>query len=182
MSRIGKKPINIPAGVEVQINGDLVLVKGSKGTLNLKLHQKVKAEVRDSQIFVSVNDETIAKQKALWGLFRSLINNMIVGVTVGFEKKLEINGIGFKAALSGKKLILNVGFSHPVEFALPEGVNCVVEKNIVTLAGNDKQLVGETAACIRRIRKPEPYKGTGIKYIDEIIRRKAGKTATKGAE
>lgn len=107
---------------------------------------------------------------------------MVIGATVGFVRKLEVNGIGYKAAVSGRKLILNVGYSHPVEFALAEGVDCVVEKNIVTLSGRDKQMVGEMAACIRRIRKPEPYKGTGIKYIEEVIRRKAGKTAGKGAE
>ncbi|MFH0780111.1 MAG: 50S ribosomal protein L6 [Parcubacteria group bacterium] len=182
MSRIGKKPVDIPAGVEVKIDNDLVLVKGGKGALSLRLHPKVKAEARDGKIFVAINDESVAKQKALWGLYRSLINNLVIGVTRGFEKKLEVNGIGYKAAVFGRKLILNVGFSHPVEFALADGVNCSVEKNIITLSGSDKQLVGEMAACIRRIRKPEPYKGTGIKYLEEVIRRKAGKTAGKGAE
>ncbi|MEK7167828.1 MAG: 50S ribosomal protein L6, partial [Patescibacteria group bacterium] len=126
---------------------------------------------------LSIKDEKERKQKALWGLFGSLIRNMITGVTVGFTKQLEINGIGFNAAVNGKNLLLNVGFSHPVNFAIPEGIEIKVEKNLISVSGRDKQLVGEISAQIRKIKKPEPYKGKGIKYLNEHIIRKAGKTA-----
>lgn len=180
MSRIGKKPIDITDKVEVKIEGDLVTVKGPKGTLTQKIHPLVKVEIKDKEIFVLVENPTDCNENALWGLFRSLINNMVVGVTNGFEKKLEINGVGYKARVEGtKKLILNVGYSHPVDFELPAGITCQVENNQITLTGIDKQLVGETAANIRKIRKPEPYKGKGIKYADEVLRHKAGKTAAK---
>lgn len=181
MSRIGKKTIEIPDKVEIKLAGDMVIVKGPKGELTQVLHPVVHVNINDSQVNISVDDPTEHKQNALWGLFRSLINNMVVGVTRGFERKLEINGIGYKAVVRGKKLILNVGYSHPVEFELPAGIEATVEKNIITLAGSDKQVVGEVAANIRKIRKPEPYKGKGIKYVEEVLRRKAGKTATKGA-
>ena len=136
---------------------------------------------KEEYLQVSVPEAQVKSNRALWGLTRVLVANMIEGVTNGFEKKLEINGIGFKAEAKDKKLILNVGFSHPVEFELPEGTEAKVEKNVIIITGSDKQLVGNTAARIRNIKKPEPYKGKGIKYIDEIIRRKAGKVA-KGAE
>jgi len=180
MSRIGKKPIDIPEAVDVKQDNGFVVVKGKKGELKQELHSKVKVEIKDKQIIIVVNDPEETQQKALWGLFRSLINNMVLGVTEGFEKKLEINGVGYKAMVNGKNLILNVGYSHPVEFNIPVGIECSVEKNVIIIKGIDKQLVGEVAANIRKVRKPEPYKGKGIKYSDEIIRRKAGKTAGKG--
>lgn len=182
MSRIGKKPIEIPANVEIKLDGDLVVVKGPKGTLEQRIHPLVKVEVNEKEILVTVNKPENSEENALWGLFRSLIFNMVLGVTEGFEKKLEINGVGYKARVEGKgKLILNVGYSHQVDFAIDEGLECQVEGNIITISGIDKQSVGETAANIRKVRKPEPYKGKGIKYIDEIIRRKVGKAASKSA-
>ncbi len=184
MSRIGKKPIEIPAGIEISLSqdGKEVTAKGNKGELKVVLREKcVKAEKRENQIFVTVADPESKKQKAYWGLYRTLIANMLEGLTKGFEKKLEVNGVGYRVSLSGQKLILNVGFSHPVEFEVPAGIQAKVEGNIITLQGIDKQLVGQTAASIRKIRKPEPYKGKGIKYVGEEIRRKAGKTA-KGSE
>ena len=179
MSRIGKKPIEIPEAVEMKQDNNFVIVKGAKGELRQELHPKIKVEITDKQALVVVAHPGDTKEKALWGLFRSLINNMVVGVTEGFEKKLEINGVGYKATVTGSNIVLNVGYSHPVEFNIPEGITCVVEKNIITITGINKQLVGEVAANIRKIKKPEPYKGKGIKYIDEIIRRKVGKAAGK---
>ncbi|MFH1047574.1 MAG: 50S ribosomal protein L6 [Patescibacteria group bacterium] len=181
MSRVGKKPIDIPSGVEVKINGDQVSVKGPKGTLSLTTHPFVSAAVEDNQVRVKVRDEENVKQRALWGLSVRLISNLISGVTKGFDKKLEVNGVGYKVAMQGKVLKLDVGYSHPVEFTAPEGIEISVEKNVITITGIDKQRVGEVAAQIRRVRKPEPYKGKGIKYIDEVIQRKAGKAGKAGA-
>lgn len=181
MSRIGKKPIEIPNGIDVIIDNNIVSVKGSKGELSEKIHSMVKVEKKDNEIVVSISDESNKKQCALWGLSRTLISNMIEGLVNGFEKKLEVNGVGYKVMLSGKKLTLHVGYSHPVDFELPEGINGSVEGNVITITGINKQLVGEIAARIRKIRKPEPYKGKGVKYIDEVIIRKAGKAA-KSAE
>lgn len=180
MSRVGKKPIEIPQGIEVKINTNdfgvcVVNVKGSKGSLNVELPKGVSINQEEKNLVFSVSDPEDGAQKALWGLARSLVNNAVVGIHKGFSKELEINGVGFKAALQGKKLILNVGFSHQVEYALPEGINAEVEKNLIKISGIDKHLVGQTAAEIRAIKKPEPYKGKGIKYVDEQIRRKAGK-------
>jgi large subunit ribosomal protein L6 len=175
MSRIGKQLITIPAGVTVTLNGQHVSVKGPKGELSLDMHPRVIVTQADQSISVSVKDTDLQSDRALWGLTRMLIANMIIGVTTGFEKKLEINGVGFKAALSGKTLVLNLGFSHPINFPIPDGITIAVDKNVVSVSGIDKQLVGETAAVIRRYKKPEPYKGKGIKYSDEVIRRKAGK-------
>ncbi len=182
MSRVGKQLIDIPAGVEVKIENGQVKVKGPKGQLNEKLHPNVNAEVKEGKIQVKVQDETDKDQRALWGLFGSLIKNMILGVTVGFSKKLAISGVGFRAAVSGQKLNLNVGYSHPVEFAIPAGIEVKSENEIITVSGASKQLVGEVAAQIRRIKKVEPYKGKGIRYIDEHVRRKSGKTATAKTE
>jgi large subunit ribosomal protein L6 len=182
MSRVGKNPIIIPAGVEVKVATDSLRVKGPKGELVQQLHPNIKIEVKDQKVFVTVTDALNHKQNALWGLYRSLINNMVKGVTGGFEKKLEINGIGFKAQVSGQKLILNVGYSHPVNFDLPVGIAAAVEKNVITITGTDKQVVGEVAANIRKIKKPEPYLGKGIKYLEEVLRRKAGKAAGKTGE
>jgi len=179
MSRLGKLPIELGDGTQAKIEDGFIVVKGAKGELKTKLHNLVKVEVGDKEVKVSVDKTANKNERALWGLYRSLIMNMVTGVQEGFEKKLEINGVGFRAAASGRKITLNVGFSHPVEYDLPEGINASVEGNIITLSGIDKQLVGETAARIRKIRKPEPYKGKGIKYVDEVIVRKTGKTAAK---
>lgn len=179
MSRLGKLPIKLPEGTQAKIEEDFIIVKGAKGELKTKLNDLVKINIKDDEIEVNVTNPKEKKNKSFWGLYRSLINNMVIGVSEGFEKKLEINGVGYRAQVSGKKLTLNVGFSHPVDFNLPEGITAQVENNLITISGIDKQLVGEIAAQIRKIRKPEPYKGKGIKYIDEVIRRKEGKTAGK---
>lgn len=181
MSRIGTKPVVVPPCVEVVIDGRQVSVKGEKGNLNLTLPAAVSLTREGETIKLAVTHPDDKKERALWGTFRALLQNMIKGVTVGFSRSLEINGIGYRANVSGKKLVLELGFSHEIEFPLPEGVIASVEKNLVTLSGIDKQLVGETAARLRRLRPPEPYKGTGIKYTDEIVRRKAGKAGKVGA-
>ncbi len=179
MSRLGKLPIALPQNTQAKIEGGFVMIKGPKGELKEKLHPGVKVEITDADVKVSVADPTVKKNKALWGLYASLIKNMIAGVNQGFEKKLEVIGVGYRAAVSGNKIVLNVGYSHPVEYALLAGISGKVEGNVITLSGIDKQLIGETAAQIRKIRQPEPYKGKGIKYADEVIRRKAGKTSAK---
>jgi large subunit ribosomal protein L6 len=179
MSRIGKKVIEIPEKVEVKIVQDSVIVKGPKGELTQKIHPAVKIAIQDKEITLSVSDSENKKEKSLWGLFNRLINNMIIGVTKGYEKKLEVIGVGFKVAIQGQKLTLNVGFSHPVEYILPKGIASTVEKNVITLSGIDKQEIGEIAAQIRRIKKPEPYKGKGIRYAGEVVKKKVGKTAVK---
>lgn len=176
MSRIGKKPIEIPDKVEVKINGKEIRVKGPKGELIEFLPDQLEALVEENQIRIALRQRT-KNSPAFWGLFRSLIFNMIKGVSEGFEKKLEINGVGYRAFLEGEKLVLNIGFSHPIDIEIPEGVELKVEKNIITVSGIDKQLIGQVAAKIRSRKKPEPYKGKGIKYIDEVIRRKTGKKA-----
>jgi large subunit ribosomal protein L6 len=181
MSRIGKQPINLPGGVEVKIANDLIKIKGPKGELQQELHRDILLTQADGHLTVAVKDPEDKKQRSLWGLFQRLIDNMVKGVTEGFSKQLEINGVGYKVAASGANLNLNLGFSHPVVFALPKGIEAKVEKNIITISGADKQLVGQVAAEIRFLKKPEPYKGKGIKYVGEIVRRKAGKTATKAA-
>lgn len=180
MSRLGKMPIDLTAGVTAKIEDNHIVIKGAKGELSQELHKLVQVQINEKDIVVDVIDKTSKKEKAFWGLYRSLISNMVEGVSNGFEKKLEINGVGYKVALQGKKLVLNVGYSHPVEMELPEGITALVEGNVITISGFDKQLVGEVSAQIRKVRKPEPYKGKGIKYMDEIIIRKEGKTAAKG--
>ncbi|HNX10869.1 MAG TPA: 50S ribosomal protein L6 [bacterium] len=177
MSRLGKLPIELVAGVNLTLSGSLVKVKGPKGELSFELPKKVSLEITEKEAIVKVEDAEDVKQRALWGLCRNLINNMVLGVTVGFEKKMEIKGVGYRTQVSGQKLTLNLGFSHPIEFPLPAGISAVSDGNFLTIQGIDKQAVGEVAAQIRRLRLPEPYKGKGIKYIDEVIRRKAGKTA-----
>ena len=179
MSRLGKLPIEIPEGTQVKIENNFIKVKGPKGELSQELHHLVKVEVGDKEVKVSVADPDNKKEKAFWGLYRNLINNLVIGVNEGFSKQLEVNGVGYRVALSGNKLTLNVGYSNPVEYSLPEGTSAEVEKNVITIRGIDKQLVGEVAAQIRKVRKPEPYKGKGIKYLDETIIRKEGKTAAK---
>lgn len=182
MSRVGKLPIALPSGTQVKIENNFIIVKGPKGELKQELHNLVKVEIDEKEVKVAVEDQEDKRQRALWGLFRNLIKNMVVGVNEGYEKKLEIVGVGYRAVASGNKITLNVGYSHPVEFPLPQGISVKVEGNIISLNGIDKQLLGEMAAQIRRIRKPEPYKGKGIKYFGEIIKRKAGKAAAKGAK
>lgn len=175
MSRIGKLPITIPDGVTVTIDNRVVTVTGPKGTLTFTHHERATVTMADNVITVTVRQPNNQNDRALWGLTRMLVANMIIGVTTGYEKKLEINGVGFKAAVAGSTITFNLGFSHPIEFPIPDGLKVTVEKNVVAISGIDKQLVGETAATIRALKKPEPYKGKGIKYSDEIIRRKAGK-------
>jgi large subunit ribosomal protein L6 len=174
MSRVGKKPILIPEDVEVKIEGQEVTIKGPKGELQKKVRPEIKIEKKENKIILSPKIET-KKTNAFWGLFRSLLDNMIKGVKEGFEKKLEIEGLGFKATKEGENLILKVGFSHPVEIKAPEGISFSIEKNVITVSGIDKEKVTQVAAKIRKVRPPEPYKGTGIKYLGEKIRRKPGK-------
>ena len=179
MSRLGKLPIKIPTGTQVNLSNSFITVKGPKGELKQELSKKVKVEIKNDEIVLSINDINNKEEKSFWGLFRALINNMVTGVNDGYSKKLEIKGVGYKAAVVGNKLTLNLGFSHPVEFILPEEISALVEGSSITISGIDKQLVGELSAQIRKLRKPEPYKGKGIRYSDEIIRRKAGKAASK---
>ena len=191
MSRIGKKPIEIPEGVEVRAEGDKVKVKGPKGELEKEFSSEIKIELKEGKIFVSPQTETLQKNKfttgqakktkALWGLTRALISNLILGVTHGFEKKLEIEGLGYRALTEGEELTLQIGFTHPVKIKAPAGIKFLVEKNIITVLGTDKELVGQIAAKIRKVRPPEPYKGKGIRYAGEQIRRKAGKRAATAA-
>lgn len=177
MSRIGKKIISVPKGVEVKIDQGFVLVKGPKGELKEAIHSRVLIVSENNEVKIAVEDQELKSDKALWGLYGSMIKNMIAGVTVGFEKKLEINGVGYKAAVAGDKINLSLGFSHPVNFSLPSGITAALEKNVISVSGIDKRLVGETAARLRALKPPEPYKGKGIKYIDEVIVKKAGKAA-----
>ena len=181
MSRIGKKPILIPAGVAIKLDGQKVMAKGPKGELEYNVHPMVKIARNDGSLVLNIDNISNKQQKELWGTNRQLVNNIVVGVKDGYVKVLEINGVGYKAEVKGQQLILNVGYSHPVTFPLPEGVKAQVEKNVITLESIDKRLLGETAANIRKIRKPEPYKGKGIKYAEEIIKRKAGKQVKTAA-
>ena len=180
MSRIGKMPIAIPAGVTVEIaENNKVTVKGPKGTLERVLPSEMDIKMEGSEIVVSRPND-LKKMKSLHGLTRTLINNMVIGVTEGYEKKLEVNGVGYRAQKQGKKLVLSLGYSHPVEMEDPEGLETVLDgQNIIVVKGIDKEKVGQYAAEIRAKRAPEPYKGKGIKYADEVIRRKVGKTGKK---
>ncbi|MBQ1603417.1 MAG: 50S ribosomal protein L6 [Oscillospiraceae bacterium] len=180
MSRIGRMPVVIPAGVEVSIeDGNLITVKGPKGTLTQKLSPKMTISMEGNEVHVArPNDEK--ENRALHGLTRALLHNMVVGVTEGYKKELEINGVGYRAAKEGNKLILTIGYSHPVEVAEIPGISIEVPSaNKVVISGCDKQMVGQFAAEVREKRPPEPYKGKGIKYVDEVIRRKVGKTGAK---
>jgi large subunit ribosomal protein L6 len=184
MSRVGKKPIVLPASVEATINGQDVGIKGPKGELSCTIHPVVTIALTDTEegkvLTASIVKETDVKQRAQWGTARACINNMVQGVTEGFSKSLEVNGVGYRVALQGKTIVLNVGYSHEVKYDLPEGIDATVEGNVITISGINRHLVGQTTAEIRLVRKPEPYKGKGIKYTDEIIRRKAGKAAKAG--
>lgn len=179
MSRIGKKPVQLPKKVEFAVKGDKIFVKGPKGNLERQLHPAIELSINADTVEVKT-DTSDKKKVALQGLFRSLISNMVTGVTTGYEKKLILSGIGYRAEAKGSNLILNVGYSNPVNFKIPAGITVSVENNTqVTLSGIDKEILGQVAANIRDLRPPEPYKGKGIMYADERIMRKAGKTAGK---
>ena len=185
MSRIGKKLILIPGGVDIKVEAQKVTARGPKGELYLEVHKGIAVEIKDNQLFVTPKTRTIKsgeevynagkKAKALWGLTRALLANIVEGVNKGFEKKLEIHGIGYKARVEGDEIILNVGFSHPVNIKIPEELQVSVEKNIIIISGINKALVGQLSAVIRKVKPPEPYKGKGIRYQGEYIRRKVGK-------
>jgi large subunit ribosomal protein L6 len=178
MSRIGKQPIAVPNGVTVDIGDRSVRVQGPNGTLERSIPARISVRREDGTILVERRSDD-GEDRSLHGLTRSLINNMVVGVTQGFSRRLEINGVGYRASVSGGNLTLQVGFSHPVLYPAPPGIQFAVQGGAITVSGADKELVGEVAARIRRIRPPEPYKGKGIKYAEETIRRKAGKSGTK---
>ena len=179
MSRIGRQPVVIPAGVTVDIKeGNVVTVKGPKGTLERTLPAEMTIQMEDGHVVVTRPND-LKKMKALHGLTRTLIHNMVVGVSEGYQKVLEVNGVGYRAAKQGKKLVLNLGYSHPVEIEDPEGLESSVDGNKIIIKGISKEKVGQYAADIRDKRRPEPYKGKGIKYADEVIRRKVGKTGKK---
>ncbi len=175
MSRIGKKPIQIIKGVEIEIKENDIKVKGPKGELSLKVPDLLKVEKKGEEIIVSI-EKKLKESPALWGTFRALIQNLILGVTDGFEKKLEMRGVGYKANLEGKeKIRLDVGYSHPIIMDIPEGIEVKIEKEMITISGIEKQAVGQFAAKIRATRPPEPYKGKGVRYLGEKVRRKEGK-------
>lgn len=176
MSRIGKQPITLPKGVEASFSAGVLTVKGPKGSLTRKIDDAVKVVIENDSIVVSPQKED-GESSAIWGTFAAHANNMVEGVTAGFTKVLEIEGVGYRAELKGKDLVLSVGFSHPVALAIPEGVSATVEKGVVTLTGTDKEVVGQFAADVRKVKKPEPYKGKGIHYKGEYIIRKQGKKA-----
>lgn len=177
MSKIGKLPITLPAGVTVTVSGRQVSVAGSKGTMQHTLPQGILLTVAENVATVSQEEKTKDQTKALFGLTRALVNNMVKGVSTGFEKKLELAGVGYRAQANGSELTLNVGYSHPVKMKAPQGIMFTVDGNTITVAGMDKSIVGDVAAKVRAVREPEPYKGKGIKYVGEHIRRKAGKAA-----
>jgi large subunit ribosomal protein L6 len=179
MSRIGRMPIAIPAGVTVEVaENNKVTVKGPKGTLERVLAPEMNIAIEGEEVVVTRPND-LKRMKSLHGLTRTLINNMVVGVSTGYEKKLEVNGVGYKVSKQGNKIVLALGYSHPVEMEDPAGLESVVEGNTITVKGIDKEKVGQYAAEIRSKREPEPYKGKGIKYVDEVIRRKVGKTGKK---
>ncbi len=176
MSRLGKLPIAIPAGVEINNTDAVLTVKGPKGTLTRPVHADVSVTVGEEGVTVAPLKET-KLSKSLWGTFAAHVINMMTGVTEGFEKKLEIEGVGYRAEMKGRTLVLSVGFSHPVELEVPEGLEAVVEKSVITITGSDKDVLGQFAANVRKVKKPEPYKGKGIRYQGEYIIRKQGKKA-----
>lgn len=178
MSRIGKQPIELPEKVDVKIDGAHVSVKGPNGQLEYNFTDYVKIEKKDNSIVVSPSGED-RLSRCLWGTTRTLVNNMVVGVSKGFTKSLEFNGVGYKAVVKGQVITLNLGYSHPIDFTLPEGVTAKVTKNVIDIMGANKESVGQAAAKIRSFRPPEPYKGKGVKYTTETIIRKAGKSGAK---
>ncbi len=186
MSRVGKKPVILPNGITAELKDNTLTIKGGKGSLTMTVHPKVTVEIKDNEVSVDVAKKEDKREKALWGLSRALVQNMVDGLEKGYSKQLDVVGVGFKAEVRGKDLVLNLGFSHPIEFPIPEGIEVKAEKDpakvtiqqyqtTITLTGIDKQLVGQVAANIRELKKPEPYKGKGIRYSDENILRKAGK-------
>ncbi|MBU4185763.1 MAG: 50S ribosomal protein L6 [Proteobacteria bacterium] len=179
MSRVGKKPIPIPDKTKILYKDGIVTIEGQKGTLSRPIHPSINLEINDDVVSVAMKNND-RNSRALQGLTRSLVANMVIGVNKGFERVLEINGIGYRATLSGNRIIFNLGYSHPIDFDLPEGVSASIERNnIIKLSGIDKEQLGHISAAIRRLRAPEPYKGKGIKYAEEYIHKKAGKTGTK---
>ena len=183
MSRIGKQPIEMPAGITAELKDGILSVKGPKGELTQKIHPNMIVEI-DGNIIVVKRPNDLKENKALHGLFRSLIANMVEGVEKGFEKKLEIVGVGYRANASGSKITLSLGYSHPIEYKAPDGITFEInpeEKNIIVVKGINKEIVGQVAAKVRSYRKPEPYKGKGVRYVDEYVARKAGKAAGAGA-
>ncbi len=180
MSRVGKKPIPISDKTKISYKDKVITVNGEKGTLVRSIHPAVDLKMEDGFISINIIDNDDRKADSLQGLTRSLVANMVTGVTSGFERVLQINGIGYRAALKGNTIVFNLGYSHPINFDLPDGISAVIEKNnIIKLSGIDKEKLGMVSASIRRLRPPEPYKGKGIKYAEERIQRKAGKTGTK---
>jgi large subunit ribosomal protein L6 len=179
VSRIGRKPISLPTGVEINIENNIITVKGPKGILSQSIPEDIAIDQEENELLVKRPSDA-KKHRALHGLTRALVANMVTGVTSGFEKKLEMVGVGYRAQMQGSKLVISIGFSHPVEVEAPEGIEFEVPAvTKITVKGIDKQLVGNTAAHIRAIRKPEPYKGKGLRYENEVVRRKAGKTGAK---
>jgi large subunit ribosomal protein L6 len=176
MSRIGKKPVAVPAGVDISFHANVITVKGPKGVLEFAHRREVKISVENEQVQVIKIGET-KKAQAIWGTTAKVIANMFIGVTTGFEKQLELNGVGFRMVIQGNKINLALGFSHPVEMVIPEGLAAKIENNIMTLSGIDKQRVGEFAAVVRKLKPVEPYKGKGFRYVGEVVRRKEGKKA-----
>lgn len=178
MSRIGKKPIAIPSGVTVSVNAGAVEVKGPKGTLSFEHNQEVEVKISEGSLQVEKIGKT-KKAPAIWGTTARIIENMIAGVTNGFSKQLELNGVGFRMSIAGKKITMALGFSHPVEVEVPEGLEVKIEQNVMTVSGIDKHTVGQFAANIRALKPVEPYKGKGFRYVGEFVRRKEGKKAAK---
>ncbi len=179
MSRIGRKPISLPAGVEVKIEDNVITVKGPKGVLSQSIPEDISIELKGNELLCTRPSDA-KRHRAMHGLTRALVANMVTGVTTGFEKKLEMVGVGYRAQMQGSKLVLNIGYSHPIEIDPPQGVEFEVPAvTRITVKGIDKQLVGNTAADIRALRKPEPYKGKGVRYENEVVRRKAGKSGAK---
>jgi large subunit ribosomal protein L6 len=174
MSRVGKKPIQIPKGVTIVLENDILNVTGPKGTLSQVVSHPVSFEIGDGEVFVTPKEQ-IKNISAFWGLYRALLQNMIIGVTEGFTKKLRIEGVGYRVTLQGQTLVLNLGYSHPIEVSAPEGITFEVEKNTISVKGINKELVGQVSADIRAKRPPEPYKGKGVRYDDEFVRMKVGK-------
>lgn len=176
MPKVKQKTIEIPAGVEIKIDNGKVVIKGAKGELSYETRPEIKVELEKNEILISPQIDT-KQTKAFFGLTVALLNNMLKGVVEGYERQLEIQGVGYKAVMEGKDIVMQIGFSHPVNILAPENIEFSVEKNIITVKGFDKQLVGNTAAHIRKIRPPEPYKGKGIRWVGEIVRKKVGKKA-----
>jgi large subunit ribosomal protein L6 len=178
MSRVGKQPVTIAKGIEVSLDGTAIVAKKDKIEKRLETHGRVGMEINGDEVTFSRNGED-KESAAFWGTYRSLFNNIIIGLDKGFSKSLEINGVGYRAAVQGKVLNLQLGHSHDINYAIPDGLDVKVEKNVITITGTDKQVVGQAAAEIREFRPPEPYNGKGVKYTDEVIIRKAGKAAGK---